>query len=911
MADGQTLIVQRRTKLHRPRLPVDLVERSTVLARLNRYQRRPLTLVSAPAGYGKSTLVSSWIEQWARHYAWLSLDEQDNDLHQFLSYLLAALQKVFPTVGQELQSLLAAADLPPTSTLANLLSNELDQCPEEFILVLDDYHFIHNTDIHDLLSEVLRYPPAPLHLFITTRRDPPLPLSSLRAQGYMTEVRAKDLRFSVADTSQFLRLALDEEIDDQIAVTLEAQTEGWIAGLQMASVSLREQGETDQFEPGLQDNRYLMDYLVTEVLSRQPAPIQDYLLTTAILDRFCAALCEAVHTKGLQSSAQDMSGQEFIAWLEDTHLFVIPLDNQGGWFRYHHLFQKLLQDRVKDQHSPDAITELHKRASAWFADNNVFEEAFQHALASGDATVAAQLIVQHRHDVVNQELWAHIDRWLRLLPTDIIAHYPELLILEAWTCQSQHRLSEMATILDKIETQLEATPSAVTNPDHVLGEADALRSFQYYDAADGSRAVFHAERALQRLPSQYLSARGFAVIINAAAHQMIGQQQSAESIVRDALQHKKGYGSTYHARLLNTLCYIHWVQADLPRLQQAAQQYLDLGEQFNLPETATIGKYFLGIYHYHSSRPIEAAQHLAPLVQGNYIPRTAIFIHITFALALAYQDQGFPDKANEVVKSLISHLTERENSALLLFAQAFQIELALQQGRVPEASSWARHYAPGPLDPMYQFYVPQITWAKTLLAQKSAASLKKAESFLSRYQEFAEGIHNTRLLIEVLALQAQLHNALGDGPAACADLQRLIALARPGGLLRLFTQLRSELIQLLPQLDLDADDLQHAEKLTTLDLKEDAYAHVEVPTLPPPVIQVSQKQPLDDALTDRELEVMGFLAQRMSNKEIASQLFISAVTVKRHTINIYQKLDVNSRRQAVTKAKELGLLAPV
>ena len=204
------------TKLHRPRLPVDLVTRSAVLARLSRYQQRPFTLVSAPAGYGKSTLVSAWIETWARHAAWFSLDEQDNDLHQFLTYLLAALQQLFPAIGHELQSLLSATDLPPISTLASLLSNELDQCPEEFILVLDDYHFIHNTDIHDLLTELLRYPPAPMHLFITTRRDPPLPLSTLRAQGLTTEVRAKDLRFSVADTANFLRLALDEEIDVEV-----------------------------------------------------------------------------------------------------------------------------------------------------------------------------------------------------------------------------------------------------------------------------------------------------------------------------------------------------------------------------------------------------------------------------------------------------------------------------------------------------------------------------------------------------------------------------------------------------------------------------------------------------------------------------------------------------------------------
>ena len=812
MAEGQSLIVTRRTKLHRPRLPVDLVTRSAVLDRLSRYRQRPFTLVSAPAGYGKSTLVSAWIEKWERHYAWLSLDEQDNDLHQFLTYLLATLQQLFPTIGQELQSLLSTTDLPPLSTLASLLSNELDQCPEEFILVLDDYHFIHNTAIHDLLTELLRYPPAPMHLFITTRRDPPLPLSTLRAQGLMTEIRAKDLRFSVADTAEFLQLALDDELNEEVAITLEARTEGWISGLRLASLSLREQGGNGQIQPNLQDNRYLMDYLVTEVLSHQPAPIQDYMLATAILDRFCAPLCEAVHTVDVQSATPEMGGQEFLARLEQTNLFVIPLDNRGNWFRYHHLFQQLLQERLKAEYSSDDIATLYKQASAWFADHNLLEEAFQYALTSGDTSRAAQLVVQHRHELTNQELWILVDRWFRLLPADLVTNDPELLILRAWSCQNQYRLSELVTALDRIDTlSADMPPSAALN--HVLGEAAALRSYQYYQAADGERTVFHAQQALKTLPAEDLSGRGFAATLLAGGYQMTGEYQRAETLVQEALSEKEGRGNTYHARLLLTRCFLRWIHADLPGLRQAAAQYLQLGEQFQLPETILFGRFFLGLSHYHGNELSEAEQYFAPTVRDKYIPNAFSFTQSTFALSLTYYAQGRLDEAHELAESAVSYLREKDNTALLPFAEAFRIDLALRQGRMTEASRWAQRFNPEPFVPMYLLYVPQLTWARTLLAQETTESLQKAEAFLSRFHDFAETIHNTRLLIEVLALQAQLHHAQGREAAARSALQRMIPLARAGELLRFFADLSPNLIQLLPQLDLGAEDARHVEKL--------------------------------------------------------------------------------------------------
>ena len=441
-----------RTKLHRPPVARDHLHRDHLLGKLNQHSRRPLTLVSAPAGYGKSTLMCCWLETCDAPGAWVSLDENDNDLRLFLSYFIAAIQNIFPTACSETLSLLRVDQLPPVSRLAGSLINELDLIEKRFILVLDDYHLIQDKNIHKTVAKLLEHPAACMHLVLIGRRDPPLPLTALRARGQMIEVRTRDLRFSLEEILVLLQQMTGMSVDRSVAAILEEKTEGWVTGLRLAALSLRDTKDFKRSLSGLPiENRYVMDYVTTEILAHHPPAVQECMLKASLLGRFCASLCEAVCYPDRDADGGDLNSRDFIKLLEKANLFVIPLDDEGEWYRYHHLFQTLLKRRLKKQFNSEEIFKLHQRASAWFAEYGYIEEALAHAHKSGDREIAAQLVKEHRCDMMNREQWYRLNRWLQRFPPDFIEEHPDLLVAKAWGCQRQARYAELFDVLDKID----------------------------------------------------------------------------------------------------------------------------------------------------------------------------------------------------------------------------------------------------------------------------------------------------------------------------------------------------------------------------------------------------------------------------------------------------------------------------
>ncbi|MCK5712765.1 MAG: hypothetical protein KAI25_08625, partial [Hyphomicrobiaceae bacterium] len=366
--------------------------------------------------------------------AWLSLDENDNDLRWFLNYLVEAVRSAFPEACADTVGMLNAEDMPAPRNVAATLVNELDGIGAELVVALDDYHVIREPAVHVLLSELLRHPSPAFHLALATRHDPPLPLTSLRARVQVTEIRAQDLRFNAEESAAFIQNVLSMPVDETTVAVLEKKSEGWAAGLRMAAMSMRHQDDPGEFVPRLKtDNRFVMEYLVEEVLSQQPPHIQERLLTTSIFDRFCGPMCRAIHSPDAGSSADDNVGEDFVSFVERANLFVIPLDDQREWYRYHSLFQKLLQRQLRQRKSEEEISALHAGAAAWFALEGLIEEALHHLLKSGDSKGAAQFVAECRNDVMNREQWHLLKRWLGLLPRDAIENNPGLLMLEAWT----------------------------------------------------------------------------------------------------------------------------------------------------------------------------------------------------------------------------------------------------------------------------------------------------------------------------------------------------------------------------------------------------------------------------------------------------------------------------------------------
>ena len=459
MPDQNQIIL--RTKLHRPHLTNDLVTRTRLIELLNHEIDQPLILVCAPAGFGKSTLVSNWLGHMAadqgcdsRHLpaAWISLDENDSDLKTFLHYFIAAIRTIFADACERELALIQARQQPPQTVLYTTFSNELEELTGEFILVLDDYHTIHGTEVHNLLGELVRHWPRPLHLVLISRINPPIPLTSLRAKGMVSEIRTRDLRFTPEETAAYLSQTQFALMSQSALPLLEERFEGWPAGLHLAAISMRSASSQEAVLAALSgEHTNITGYLVDEVLSHQSPAIHSFLLKTSILDRFCAPLCEAV----IGETDPAWNARSCLDWIERSELFLISLDNQREWYRYHHLFQELLQQRFSAEMPPDQITNLHHRASAWFEEQGLIDEAIHHALAAGDLDLAARQMSLGLRDVLNREDRPTLERWLRLLPEEMIQRRPELLMIKAWALQFLWRLNLQAQVLQQVEELLD------------------------------------------------------------------------------------------------------------------------------------------------------------------------------------------------------------------------------------------------------------------------------------------------------------------------------------------------------------------------------------------------------------------------------------------------------------------------
>jgi LuxR family maltose regulon positive regulatory protein len=747
-----------------------------------------------------------------------------------------------------------------------------------------------------------------MHLVVATRRDPPLSLMELRARGQMTEIRVQELRFSAGEIAQFLQQVMGMKVDEKTAAVLEKKTEGWVAGLRLAVLSLRERTDLDRILEDLpDDNRYVMDYIITEVLSRQPPTIQELLLATALLKRFCAELCEAVCPQSLEAGTCEITGLEFLERLEQSNLFVIPLDDQRHWFRYHHLFQQLLLRQLKSRFSPDKIDVFHHRAGTWFAENGLLEEALHHILAAGDIPKAALLVAKHRHDLMNKEQWHRLRGWLDLLPRHTVEASPELLLAKAWLLIGW---PEMAEVMSRIESLLTEMAPDATSVIKLQCELDTLRSLVFYHMAEGQQAFNFAQRALQTFGREQNSIAGLAAMLLGLSYQMLGDLESARKAVHKAFKEVKVKGSTYHARVMLTLCFMDYMEADLKGALQSAKQCLKLGRQFKLAECSAHGHYFLGICHYNRNDLATAESYLIPVVKGPYITNSHNFAFSAFALALTYQTLGRPIEAQEMVDLVVNHALEIHNTSLLQTAQAFQAEVALRQGYVAEAGHWAKTFDPYPFSVAYRFYVPQITLAKWFLAQDSKKGQQQAADLLSRLHDFFASSHNSSLLIDVLALQALLYYARDNEAEAMSALDRAITLAEPGGFIRPFLDLGSQMAELLSRLSDQTMASGYVGQIMEAFGKDKTVAQ-PTPTQDHASAMVpASAGALSELLTHREMEILRLLGPGLTNKEIASKLFISPETVKKHTQSIYHKLNVSNRRQAVARAYELGILNP-
>lgn len=894
-----------RSKLRPPRRNSHHLSRPRLIHQLTRGAKGPLTLLSSLAGSGKSTLLSEWLSTVETPSAWLSLNERDNDLEVFLAYVLAAVERALPGATLETKILLEAHIPPPLETLAKSLSNDLDRLDDDLLLVFDDYHVIDNPRIHELLLLVLEHPPERLNVTLATRADPPWPLPALRARGMLTELRFPDLRFTAEESAALLQNSLDHGLQADAISALHDESEGWAAALHLMALVLHDREPVHPYRgampPATQD---IGDYLLAEILSKQTDRDQARLLAMSILDRFSASLCEAVcrepedHVPGEDAPAS--WGAPFLNRLEHANLFVVPLDGQHEFYRFHHLFQQFLAARLAERCSSAEIAELHRRASAWFADHNLIEEAIDHALKANDPTTAARLVADHRIALYNHEQFSRLARWLRWLPAEAKEAMPELLLAEARIATMNWRYTEAAVFLARADSLLERYDPDRADRDTLMGELVTLRAILEFWEGDAERFIASARYALAVLPPESSHLRGLGHTGLAAGLYLQGDIQGAWSYLNDQLAQHSPQLPVY-AWLLQTLGFLQWLDGDLTRLHESATRLLHVSEDLALPDHEATAHLFLGMVHYARNELAAAESHLQHAVAARYTMRLLWWCQSAGILALTQEALGEREQARRTVADAHSFLLQQHAVRILPNVGAFIAEVDRLQDRLAAATAWASSVDPLPLTWSLAAADPRLVQVKVFLSQDGLAGHDRAAQLLAQLRSYCAEVPNQRLLLEVEALEALFHARRGCFDCALEILARAVRSAEKDGWVRLFVDLGPDMERLLAQLAQRGVSPHFVGSL--LAAFPDGHA------VPSPPFKTSS-QALVEPLSERELEVLDLLAQRYSNKEIAAQLFIASSTVKRHTLNIYRKLEVSDRREAVARAADLSLLPP-
>lgn len=891
-----------RTKLQRPALPINTVDRPRLIGSLKLVSDLPLTLISAPVGFGKTTLVAQSLAHLATPVAWLSLDEYDNDLQIFLEYLIAAVHSQFPDACSQTQRLLHDFQPPSPERLAASFLNEVQAIASPLILVLDDFHYLTDAGIRQFFATFLRALPANLHLVVITQADPPWPLARLATRGQLQEVRAADLSFRLDEAQAFLETVTGVSLPAPAVATLFTQTEGWIAVLRLATMAFRGEPNLNKAVTRLASQDHLLAgrFLTREVLAHRSPEIRDFLLRTAIVDRMSAPLCMALMRSLTPSDPETPSAQTISEWLCDTNLFIVPLDAEGQWYRYHQLFRELLRNELAAQWDSESIADLHRQASDWYAEHGFIGDAVRHALAAGDTCRAADIVQAQTHARLNREEGRGLDRWLALLPEDLIRQRPALLLAQAWVAAIQFDRHSVSTLLTVVEAMVADAHLPLTEEERGAARAElaVLKCYVLW-WGDGVRegCLELAAEAWANLPRDYAYARGVAVYHMGVALYAAGRGPEATQLLWQVVD-THDEPATVKMRALLALVAIYWMAGPSRELERTLRLLARAADD-SLPLSKMWATYGLASLHYERNELDQAVEQFKLVTENPYPGNFLCVRDSLIELALAYEAQGRTHDAETTVRDLMERCqtvgrVEEAASASL------QVRLALARQDVDEALRGATQL-PGdlPIWKTVETEIPAITRAQALLAAGRAGERQQALKLLAALEAAAVDTHTQRVLVRILALQAVGLTAAQRYGEGLAKLERAVRLAEPMDLIRTFVDVGPALAPLLQTLR-ECD-------VTPAYLKRVLAAFpAETPL---PRVRAHDEE-LVEPLTNREIEILLLLAQRLSNKEIAEKLFISPLTVKRHTSRLIGKLGVTNRREAVQRARALGLLPP-
>lgn len=878
-----------------------MVLRQRLFERLDANLVNPLTVISAPAGFGKTTLVTSWLDRTvsenSRAVAWLSVDANHSAPHEFFAALIAAIENAFPGACADVRPLLHSGQTQALWQIPTTIAQACVTWPGKLVLILDDYHLITNADVHAAMSYLIEHWHERVHVIIVTRADPPLRIPQLRAQRKLAEVRTHDLQFELDDVAAFVRKSYAGAAPDALLQALHDRTEGWAAGLRLAVASLQQRADIESFvrEFERNSNRYIMDYLMDEVLRAQPAEMQAFLQHTSVLSRMCAALC-AVAVEPLDAPAC----QAMLEQLEVRNLFIVNLDDHRGWYRYHHQFQALLLKQLRMRLGDAGIIQLRQRAAVWLATNGYPDEAINEFVALSEFDQAAQVIEDNLVALQNDEQWSRLSQWLDKMPQAIIDQQPGLLIALGWVKRFHDADGEIKGLAARAEQQLDEMDEVTRS--YWQAQLLALKTSRGVTAIEADRADI-ARNARELAQRGQIWVRTYALMNEAFAHQSMGNVAVAVNVLNDALDDPDFISGKSLARLHISASFVHYSESELPSVYWHAQRCRDFSTRHHMPMTASWGDCMLGLARFHQNDLQEAERHFRAVLDARYAANHQAVALSAHGLLSILSERSDVDTAQRVVNAMRELETSAGQLVDTRVSTALAAYLNLCQDDLKSAAAWAHSIAVERQWDIRGDNPVLSVLLNVLIAQNSNTSLNRAQTILVTALEYSQSVIDRRFHNEALVWLARVLWAQNRQAEALDALADAVAFAQPRGIVRWFAEGGEGVRELLTQL---VDAGRYAGEAAAVL----AAITPSTPSSQPPSADGMAPGPqVDiDSFTNRESELLELLAARLTNKEIASKLMISPNTVRNHTIRIYRKLNVTTRRQAVQQAMARGLI---
>jgi len=876
-----------KTKFFVPQLTGDHIVRCNLAIKLDAIKDYNFTLVTSPAGFGKSTLVASWLQHQSLPHAWLSLDENDDNIYQFLRYFIEAVRSIDELFGKEVIQLLNASDPPSDEIIISQVLNEIAEIQGSMIMVLDDFHFIRQESILTFLKELIKHPAPALHLVLITRSDPNLPLHTLRLSGKILELRARDLVFKTQETAQLIVERFDIQPSDVLIHSLLEITEGWIAGLKLLIISVDNYNELDtKLDTAKHSDVFQVKFLVEDYLNSLGADLRKIILTACIFDKFSAELCTFINRE-TKPSGEEIDGKTFIEKLASAGMFIIPLDSSNEWYRFHHLFLDLLSEKMQKEFSMDEISELHYKSSEWFERKGFTQMAIKHALQAGSESHALDLFKQYRITLLNIRSWQEHEYLLHMFSNECMDHSPVLLLSRSWINIYHGKMKEAFDLISDISKLLKAKGPPSADDKNLKGEVNTIASYYYYYRGEAKEAVRYSQAAIDQLEVDNSYPLGLAWIFLGGGYQMMGKSDQAIAIIYKALESAKS--DLVKSSLFLILNYIHWLNGNLPELKSSGFLLGKHGRNTNNQESKVYGDVFIGHYYYQIDQLELAEEHYDNANQYRYHSLGSIRTHFLVGHAMTCFELGNRARADLILEELEGYVAESGNEYMIKMISLAKAEMEFRKGEIEKAFQLTQNINSLPLRPVTNFFAPQLIKAKIWIYYKIPSCNEEASVLLDETESYLLKVNNTRFLIDLYALKSIYNFDTGNLEISMKYLEKSVKLARPGGFIRVFTDMGEKMREVILASTMSTRDDKYIDQVLSSFKKKIIHAPVE-------------------ALSLREEEILQYLSQKLSNKEIGTKLFITEKTVKNHLNRIYRKLDVSGRREALNKAREKDLL---